>query len=345
MEQTNIERPTLAAILLSVWVIYIGVAIGTAAADDPPAPERIDFDSYNAVPPKYWYAIYDGTYESFYQPVYGDLVLPPNPTAPVPAMVIMNDSGGVEDHHEFDWARFLARNGFAGFVVDSFSPRGVENTSTDQGQVTEVSMIVDAYQALDTLLEDDRIDPERIGLMGFSKGAIVTYLASWDFFHRRLAPSDGQFAAYLPIYAGCTIQQAEIQTTGAPILFLSGKKDNWTPLGPCQSMVDRMVDAGYDARLIAYDAHHAFDIPGEREVRFSSVLNWSDCVYFVNYNNPPLGFLPRNEDSWRPWDKFSQFENGCRKYGASIGYSRDAKSRARRDVKDFLTEVFGGGTS
>lgn len=47
-------------------------------------------------------------------------------------------------------------------------------------------------------------DPERIALMGFSRGAIATLYGSMKRFQRMHGPTTGvNFAGYIPFYASC----------------------------------------------------------------------------------------------------------------------------------------------
>jgi len=60
--------------------------------------------------------------------------------------------------------------GVAALAVDSFAGRGIVSTNTDQTQLDRLSMVVDAYRALELLAKHPRIDPTRIAVMGFSRG-------------------------------------------------------------------------------------------------------------------------------------------------------------------------------
>src|SRR6266571_4225340 len=62
----------------------------------------------------------------------------------VPAAVIINSSGGVSAHTEHFYARLLADHGVAALVVDSFAPRGVRETSSDQRRVGQSQSAADA---------------------------------------------------------------------------------------------------------------------------------------------------------------------------------------------------------
>jgi dienelactone hydrolase len=79
------------------------------------------------------------------------------------AMVIAHGSSGV-DARETAWADRLTAPGMATFVVDSFTPRNVRETATDQGRLPTAANVADALAALRLLATHPRIDPERIGV-------------------------------------------------------------------------------------------------------------------------------------------------------------------------------------
>jgi len=59
------------------------------------------------------------------------------------------------------------------FILDSFAGRNIVSTVTDQSQLDHLAMMVDAYRALGVLATHPRIDPARVAVMGFSKGAVA----------------------------------------------------------------------------------------------------------------------------------------------------------------------------
>ncbi|HET8533473.1 MAG TPA: dienelactone hydrolase family protein [Methylomirabilota bacterium] len=86
--------------------------------------------------------------------------------------MIAHGSGGV-DTREAAWADRLGALGFSTFVVDSFTPRNVRETATDQARLPTAANVADAMAALRLLATHPRIDPDRIGIVGFSKGGQV----------------------------------------------------------------------------------------------------------------------------------------------------------------------------
>ena len=98
------------------------------------------------------------------------LHLPAENHLPAPCMVILTSSAGVQRHREHYYAQALNEAGIAALVVDSFTGRGVRRTVADQTLVSAAQMEGDAFAALALLRDDSRIGPERIGVMGVSKG-------------------------------------------------------------------------------------------------------------------------------------------------------------------------------
>ncbi len=67
--------------------------------------------------------------------IFGTLRLPKDTAGRAPAMVIAHCCAGV-DTREGEWADRLGALGMATFVVDSFTPRNIRSTSTDQSQLS-----------------------------------------------------------------------------------------------------------------------------------------------------------------------------------------------------------------
>src|SRR5438045_6047592 len=101
----------------------------------------------------------------------GELRIPKPGTDRLPAVVLVHGSGGVGFNSGM-WAGELNNAGFATFVTDSFTGRGITNTITDQSQLSAYAMMNDTFAALAVLGKHPRIDPNKIAVMGFSKGAV-----------------------------------------------------------------------------------------------------------------------------------------------------------------------------
>src|ERR1700730_6780660 len=106
------------------------------------------------------------------------LCLPETRDLPAPCMIILTSSAGVQRHREHYYARALNDAGTAALIVDSFNGRGVRPTVADQTLGSAWQMEGDAFGALALLRADPRIDAERVGIMGVSKGGVATLNAA-----------------------------------------------------------------------------------------------------------------------------------------------------------------------
>jgi len=151
----------------------------------------------------------------------GELRLP-KPSGRQPLVILIHGSGGIAGFVT-DWEQDLNAMGVATFIFDSFTPRGIDNTRDDQAQLGRLNMIVDAYRALELLAKNPRIDPNRIALMGFSRGGQATLYASVKRFQRMFGPANLEFAAYIPFYPDCvTTFRQDADVTDRPIRIFHG---------------------------------------------------------------------------------------------------------------------------
>ena len=165
------------------------------------------------------------------------LVLPESETfkPPYPALVLLHTSNG-QGSQDWLYAQRLREEGVAVLAVDSFSPRDVDHTVRDQTLVSTASMLADAYGGLRFLLADPRIDPRRIGVIGFSKGGIAALYAGYEAIRQKLAFAEARFALHVAYYPWCGLRLRRPVTTGAPILIQSGALDDLVPPERCAEL-------------------------------------------------------------------------------------------------------------
>ena len=250
-----------------------------------------------------------------------------------PAVVLIHGSGGATANVDY-WARELYAMGVAVFIVDCFSGRGVSETVTDQTRIGSLTMIIDAYRALDHLAQHRNIDAARIALMGFSKGGFATIYASLARFQKMYGPQLAKFAAYIPFYPPCGTKYLEDEiTVDAPIRVFHGEADNYVWIEPTRKYVTRLRAAGRDVELTEFPgANHVFDNP----------------LYepFVEVVNPLVaGFCEREERS--PGEVINvatgkpfTWNDECVRHQATVGYDAAATARATDSVRRFLSTIF-----
>jgi len=263
----------------------------------------------------------------------GELRIPKPGTDRLPAVVLVHGSGGVGFNSGM-WAGELNKAGFATFVVDSFTGRGITNTITDQSQLSSYTMMNDAFAALAVLAKHPRIDPSKITIMGFSKGAIPSLYASMNRFQSAYAPEGASFAAYIGFYTPCNTALIDDEKVSAkPIRLYHGIADDWVPVGPCRDYVARLKKAGANIDLVEYaGAYHAFDnqtIPGT--LQLPQAVTSRKC----HFKELQQGVII-NSDTGQP----ATFNDPCIERGTTVAYNAEATDAARKDVIEFLTNLF-----
>ena len=250
-----------------------------------------------------------------------------------PAVILIHGSGGVTANVD-RWARELHAIGVAAFIVDCFTGRGVAETVTDQTRLGALTMIFDTYRALDHLADHRNIDPNRIALMGFSKGGFATIYAAMTRFQKMYGPTKASFAAYIPFYPACSTKYLEDEiTVDAPIRIFHGSADDYVPVDPCRKYVARLRAAGRNVELTEFPgAHHVFDNP----------------LYmpFVNPPNPKVaGFCEREELT--PGEIVSTatgkpftWGDPCVRHKATVGFDAAATAQSTEMLKEFLRTIF-----
>jgi dienelactone hydrolase len=269
--------------------------------------------------------------------VFGTLRLPPPSAGRVPAMVIAHGSAGV-DQRESWWAETLTKLGMATFVVDSFNPRGVRQTSTDQSQLSTAANVADALAALRLLSTHPRIDPQRVGVIGFSKGGQVALYSALEPFRRAVIDDDARFAAHVALYPYCSDWYIAARVTGAPMLLLLGGRDDYTPAEACRGYAEWFKSAGADAAVMVYpNAYHDFD--DTSRPRFDRTLvTGKYCDGLVDLDQFTAKIRSTGQDVT---ESAGRYFRECLTRGATVGGDAEARRRAPEDVAAFLRRVFG----
>ncbi|WP_185973710.1 dienelactone hydrolase family protein [Ferrovibrio terrae] len=250
---------------LALWLLTVALAPGSARNDArAQTREILEFTSPSRNGPV---------------TVKAELFLPEGINGKMPAMVIHHGSGGVSNTREYAYAREFTKMGVASIVPDSFTPRGVKSTVEDQTTVSSNDMIADAFNALKLAAVHPRLDPDRIGITGFSKGGTVAMRTGLQIMVNRHVPNGPRFALHVPFYAGCDNMYLNMRTTGAPMLVLIGGADTYVGPQRCIDAVERMRAAGSKVDMVIYpNAQHGWDGVG-RPWSYPNGENYSKCTY------------------------------------------------------------------
>jgi dienelactone hydrolase len=242
------------------------------------------------------------------------VLLQPDDPGPSPALVLLHGCSGLRTRRgaiqaklRF-WAEHLRALGYVTLLVDSFTPRAIDEVCTGRHLLSPVrDRADDARGALRYLQGRPDVRADRIGLVGWSNGAAATLSV---LFAGGTAGRD--FSAAVAFYPNCTRNYpgGPDFRPYAPLFVLVGALDDWTPAAPCLTLVERARAAGAPIAIKVYPgAHHSFDAPAT-PVRYRPEVR--------NHNNP---------------------NGSC---GATVGTDPAARADAIAEVTGFLAARLGG---
>lgn len=169
------------------------------------------------------------------------------------------------------WGEFWAERGYLALHVDSFGPRGYAqgfpvNSYQDRPPAVSEQTVrpLDAYGALEYLRGRPDVIADRVGVQGWSNGA-MTLLATLADTAPGIAQPTPQtgFRAALALYPGCRAQEKQNYRPYAPLLMLLASEDKEVSPVVCQRLAQQTLARGAELEVVVYaGAQHAFDDPG-----------------------------------------------------------------------------------
>ena len=262
----------------------------------------------------------------------GELRFPLPGSARLPAVILLHGSSGISGYVA-DWEQDLNAMGVATFVIDCFKGRGIVSTNNDQTQLGRLSMIIDAYRALDLLARHPRIDPNRIALMGFSRGGQATLYSSMKRLQQIYGPTNLQFAAYIVFYPDCaTTYKSDDEIADRPIRIYHGTADDYNRVATCRAYVERLKAKGKDVQLTEYPgAGHVFNAQMfKKPVRLEKAQTVKNCQLAEAQDGVII-----NAKTNKPFT----YADPCVELGTTFLYNEKAATEAGKAVKDFVITV------
>jgi dienelactone hydrolase len=253
-------------------------------------------------------------------------------TGRLPAVILMHGSGGMGSNVDA-WSRQFNAMGVSTFAIDGFTGRGLTSVNMNQAQLGRLNFILDIYGALAILANHPRVDPQRIVLMGFSRGGQAVLFASLSRFHKMWNKSGASFAAYIPFYPDCSTSYIDDTDVGAaPIRIFHGIADDYNPLSSCKAFLARLKSAGRDVELTEYaDAQHGFDAPLGAVV----VAKGAQTVRACTIKEGPTGVLV-NTATGSPF----AYTDACVQLDPHVGRNAAAAAAAQAAVGEFVRTLF-----
>ena len=208
----------------------------------------------------------------------------------------MSGSAGVESWAYDLWAARMNVAGVAAFVVDSYAPRGITSTSSDQlgTQVTVAGQTADALNALRILATHPQIDALRIFVIGMNRGANAAFYSAWPMYQRPVDTGGARFAGHIAAYPGmCNIRyRADAGTRAtAPIFFAlpDRKLEDLQDVVVCERYARELAAAGSAVTWKEYPgAYHAWD-GGARRFRYENAQGSKACDMELQMTDVPGG--------------------------------------------------------
>jgi len=279
------------------------------------------------------------------QNIVGHLFLPPG-SDKVPAVVLVHGSGGIYSAELNFWPKQFNAAGIAVFTLDMFGPRGVQSTVEDQSQVPFTADVADEFAALRVLATHPRIDRQRIALMGFSRGGTATLRASVERIIAAQKLPDGlRYAAFIPTYAGGCAGAFRLMVkpgvfSKAPMLFIHGDADDYTPIGPCQDYADRIGKAGTPVEFVVLEgARHKFDADDNKRYTLRGATRTrAECPLEVDIDT--VYAYDRSTGARLQGEAYTAALKACGAVGATVEGDTRARDKAAQAALGFLKRTF-----
>jgi dienelactone hydrolase len=197
---------------------------------------------------------------------------------PFPALVALHGCNGLYSRggltkHMREWAERLVALGYVVLLPDSFSPRGAKQTCSDPGRVQPgVERSRDAYGALLYLERQPFVQPNAVGVLGWSNGGTTVLATVAAGSRARPASLAHDFRVAVAFYPSCRRAAAEYNTDPArpvtPLHVLIGANDDWNPALPCVELGERARALSQPVEVVVYPgAHHGFDSSAPLQTR------------------------------------------------------------------------------
>ncbi|MGQ9370262.1 dienelactone hydrolase family protein [Azospirillum sp. ST 5-10] len=266
----------------------------------------------------------------------------PGEARSLPAVVVLEGVGGPKECRGIAYGEQLARWGYVAFVVDSYGPRGFGDAGHHRRavRVTEAMLLADAHAALAHLAEHPRVNPRRIGVVGFSCGGMIAVLCAYRQIRDLFAGADGpSFAAHASYYGWSVARFDRPETTGAPVLLLLGELDENVSIRRSRDIADDLRGGGSEVTVRVYpETFHQWD--GDDLKRRHVGLSLVNLRFRVGDDHRVVdersGLVMRG-----PLSRRVMIGLGVSRLGYDIQHSARAKAWSDEDLHRFLALGIG----
>jgi len=238
-------------LLTAVFLFAAAAPLGAASAGT-----RIDFSSLDT---------------SHADKVSGTLYVPEK--TPCPAIILIHGTMGIDDRGEL-YRGPLLNAGIAIFEVDFKT--GIYRGALDRPHMDRLLPM--AFAALKELRKQPAVDPNRIGVMGFSMGGHIALRSSMESSRKQWLGDEKGFVAVAAFYPVCklfipALESSGSTLTGAPMIIFYGTEDSYEE-GSYVPELKRLLADKYHFNLITVEypgATHDFNHNGPSKRAFDPV--------------------------------------------------------------------------
>ena len=217
--------------------------------------------------------------------VSGELRIPDAGSGRLPAVLVLHTAGGFQNDEPIKTGPYvdrLNRAGVATLWIEMFpNYQSLPRTTRE--------VMPHTYGSLLYLAAHPRIDPQRIGVIGFSYGGVLAVIMTSQEVTQEYAGGKARFAAHLAFYPICWIHQQILagsnrvygagtyaKLTGAPAHILTGENDDYDQPDTCPKFVASLPENERKqfSATVYPGAYHAFDLPHQ-------VAQYQDRIAFL----------------------------------------------------------------
>lgn len=196
--------------------------------------------------------------------VSGTLYLPENASSPAPAIVLIHGTMGIDQRGEL-YRQPLLDAGIGTFEVDFKT--GIYTGPLDRPNPD--SFLPMAFAALEELRKLPTVDPNRIGIMGFSLGGNIALRTAMESNVKQWMGDDKGFVAFALFYPVCNhftkdFEKSGSKLAGGPMIVFYGTEDSYDE-GKAVPELKTLLAKKYSFKLVTVEypgATHAFNLNG-----------------------------------------------------------------------------------
>lgn len=253
------------------------------------------------------------------------------------AVVIVNGAGGWRDYREGQYARALSSAGYAALAIDTYGPRSVGNTSSENEKLSPYAQVRDALAARRYLLSIG-YGPDRIAVLGSGRAGTIALMAA----DRTFVQGDKErFTAAMAISPGCVLHPM-LPKPAASLFIAIGEENDVVGVKPCKELAHEYAGAGGRVDVKVYPgAADAFDgDPGSLGMRRDPFIQtFVDCKVSVD----PDGRSTYNGKTFAESDFVAllmEMRKSCIKRGGFGWTNLTQKAAVTLDVIEFVDANF-----